>query len=83
MKGVAKVLLLRKFDFWQDLRVMEAWVEIGMWLFPKLEYLSPRQSLAQFGKLMACQLNLELESRHLEHFAINFRKNKQIGRAHV
>lgn len=56
----------------RDLCIMKVVASAVTWIFPRLKWLSLVDCVEDFGQLMEAQVNLYVEARNLEQFAVNF-----------
>ena len=62
-----------KSQFLRDLTVLRSIVNSISWLFPQLRWLSIKESLEEFAKLMNIQVDLRNEAENLLKFHHNFK----------
>ena len=62
-----------KNRFLRDLTVLRSIVNSISWLFPQLRWLSIKESLEEFAKLMNVQVDLRNEAENLLKFHHNFK----------
>lgn len=62
-----------KSRFLRDLTVLRSIVNSISWLFPQLRWLSIKESLEEFAKLMNIQVDLRNEAENLLKFHHNFK----------
>jgi aarF domain-containing kinase len=67
-----------KENFLQDLTVLRYLVRGASWLFPQLEWLSVKESLEEFAKLMNVQVDLRNEAFNLSKFKTNFKDDLNV-----
>ena len=68
-----------KSRFLRDLTVLRSIVNSISWLFPQLRWLSIKESLEEFAKLMNIQVDLRNEAENLLKFHHNFKVIHFIG----
>lgn len=59
-------------QFERDLNVMSFFASAALWLFPSLGWLSPRESLSEFRRMMTGQVDLRVEADNLARFRRDF-----------
>jgi hypothetical protein len=69
-----------KSRFLRDLTVLRSIVNSISWLFPQLRWLSIKESLEEFAKLMNIQVDLQNEAENLLKFHHNFKVIHLFGR---
>jgi len=67
-----------KSRFLRDLTVLRSIVNSISWLFPQLRWLSIKESLEEFAKLMNIQVDLRNEAESLLKFHHNFKDEKNV-----
>ena len=67
-----------KSNFLRDLVVLKSLVNGVSWMFPQLNWLSVKESLNEFAKLMNVQVDLKNEAQNLLKFHENFKNDGDV-----
>ena len=65
-------------EFERDISFLRSLIRGIAWLFPQLNWLSVKESLEEFGKLMSLQVDLRNEAINLERFKQNFQGDESV-----
>ena len=66
-------------EFERDISFLRSLIRGISWLFPQLNWLSVKESLEEFGKLMSVQVDLRNEAINLQRFEQNFQGDESVN----